>query len=201
MFDIKETTAPAETGLTRNSGALAILLGALFVGTVVAVDPYGLVPSGPLRWTVGLVLMGAAACALLVRRVRVEPTTGVVWAALLALLFVASIAGADSKEAWIGTPDRRLGWIAWCTFPLMYLCGQAIVTTRDRRVVLRGASVAAALLGVWCGLERAGWSLIDESFAGHRVGGPFGQPAYVGAAAALLVPLAVGVAFDRCGHR
>ena len=42
-------------------------------------------------------------------------------------------------HAWIGTPDRRLGWIAWCTFPLVFLCGQALTSEVDRRVVLRGA--------------------------------------------------------------
>jgi hypothetical protein len=201
VFDTRETTVPQDAGLTRAPGALAMLFGALFVGTVVAVDPYGLVPSGPSRWTVGIVLMGAAVCAFLLRPVRVDRTTGLVWAALIAVLFVASIAGADSKYAWIGTPDRRLGWIAWCTFPLLFWCGQAVTTARSRRVVMRGASLAAVVLGGWCAFERAGWSLIDESFADHRVGGPFGQPAYVGAAAVLLVPLALGVAFDRSAPR
>jgi hypothetical protein len=201
VFDTRETTVPEDAGLTRATGALAILLGAIFVGTVAAVDPYGLVPSGPLRWTVSVVLMGAAVCVLLLRPVRAERTTGLVWVALLAVLFAAAVAGADSSYAWIGTPDRRFGWLAWLTMPLMFACGQAIVTAYDRRFVMRGASVAAVLLGVWCAFERAGWSLIDESFAGHRVGGPFGQPAYVGTAATLLVPLAVGVAFDRDGRR
>jgi hypothetical protein len=201
VFDTRETAVPEDEGLTRAGGALASLLGAFFVGTVSAVDPSGLVPSGPLRWTVGVVFMGAAVCALLSRPVRVERTTALVWAALLAVLFVASIAGADSSYAWIGTPDRRLGWIAWCTFPLLFWCGQAVSTARDRRVLMQGASVAALVLGVWCAFDRAGWSLIDESFADHRVGGPFGQPAYVGAVAVLLVPLALGVAFDRCTPR
>jgi len=117
VLDIRETTAPQETGPARPSRALAIILGALFVATVVAVDPYGLVPSGPLRWTVSLVVMGAAAGAVLLRRVRVETTTRLVWIALLAWLFLSAIAGADAMHAWIGTPDRRLGFLAWCTFP------------------------------------------------------------------------------------
>jgi O-antigen ligase len=131
----------------------------------------------------------------------VERATALVWAALLAVLFFASIAGADSKYAWIGTPDRRLGWIAWCTFPLMFWCGQAVTSAPGRRVVMQAASVSAVALGVWCVFERAGWSLIGESFADQRVGGPFGQPAYVGAAAVLLVPLALGLVFDRGARR
>jgi O-antigen ligase len=127
--------------------------------------------------------------------------TGRLWLALAAWLFVAALAGADGRHAWIGTPDRRLGWLAWCTFPLLFVCGQALVRAVDRRVVMRGAAVAATVLGIWCVFERAGWSLIDESFAGHRVGGPFAQPAYVGAAAVLLLPLSLAIAFDRDGAR
>ena len=208
MLDtVKLTTATMATPEATVAGAngprrpLALALAALFVGTIVAVDPAGLVPSGPTRWTVDLIVMGAAVCLLLLGRLHIDRVTGCVWLALLAWLFAAALVGADTMHAWIGTPDRRLGWIAWCTFPLMFLCGQALTSGRDRRVVMRGASIAAALLGTWCVIERAGWSLIDESFAGHRVGGPFGQPAYVGAAAVLLVPMAAGVAFDRKGSR
>jgi O-antigen ligase len=199
MLDTSFPATPAVTDTDRHR--LALVLGALFVATIVAVDPSGLVPSGPLRWTISLVLIGTAVCALLAHPVRADRRTGRLWAVLVAWLFIAALNGADALHAWIGTPDRRLGWLAWCAFPLLFLCGQALTTARDRRVVMRGASVAAALLGVWCAFERAGWSLIDESFAGHRVGGPFGQPAYVGAAAVLLVPMAAGVALDRDGSR
>jgi hypothetical protein len=194
-----EPLTPAVTDARRRPVALAV--AALFVGAVVVVDPKGLVPSGPARGTVSLLLMGAAVCALLLRPVRREWRSGALWLALLGWLFPASLAGADALHAWIGTPDRRMGWLAWCTFPLMFLCGQSLTSAADRRIVLRAASIAAALLGGWCVVERAGWSLIGESFAGHRVGGPFGQPAYVGAAAVLLVPLAAAVAFDRSGGR
>jgi len=215
-----EATTPTVNVGARRSVALAFVLGALFVVTVVAVDPRGLVPSGPLRWTATLALMGAAVCTLLLQPVmgnprripRIPQTAGNprripqqwvawLWVGLLLWLFLASVFGADALHAWIGTPDRRMGWLAWLTFPLMYLCGQALTSELDRRIVLRGAAIAAGILGVWCVFERAGWSLIDESFAGHRVGGPFGQPAYVGAIAVLLAPLSAGVAFDRAGSR
>ena len=102
--------------------------------------------------------MGAAGGLLLAGPVRVERTTrrGCGSALARAGCSSASIVGADALHAWIGTPDRRLGWIAWCTFPLLFLCGQAITTERDRRVVMRGASIAAAFLGGWCVVERAG---------------------------------------------
>jgi putative inorganic carbon (HCO3(-)) transporter len=197
LLDTSMATTPAVADTARRP--LALVLAALVVATVATVDPSGLVPSGPLRWTVTLVLMGTAVCALSARPVGVDRATGRLWLALIAWLFVAALAGADGRHAWIGTPDRRLGWFAWCTFPLLFVCGQALVRAVDRQVVLRGAAVAATVLGVWCAFERAGWSLIDESFAGHRVGGPFGQPAYVGAAAVLLLPLSLAIAFDRDG--
>src|SRR5260221_12440537 len=105
-----ESTTTAVTGAARRPVAVAYVLGALFVGPVIAVDPSGLVPSGPARWTVTLVVMGAAMFGLLLRPVRAERLTGLVWLALVAWLFLASIAGADALHAWIGTPDRRLGW-------------------------------------------------------------------------------------------
>jgi O-antigen ligase len=200
VLDTSITTTPAVSAATARR-PLALVLAALVVGAVVAVDPSGLVPSGPLRWTVTLAVMGVAVCTWCARPAPVDRMTGRLWTGLLAWLFVAALAGADGRDAWIGTPDRRMGWFAWCTFPLLFLCGQALVRAVDRRVVLRGAAVAGALLGIWCAFERAGWSLFDETFAGHRVGGPFGQPAYVGAAAVLFVPLSIGVAFDRDGAR
>jgi O-antigen ligase len=194
---MEPSTTPEMTDAPVERRSLARTLSALFVGVVVAVDPSGLVPSGPARGTVTLAIIGVAVCLLVWRPVRCDRLSGLIWLGLIGWMLLAAVFGADALHAWIGTPDRRMGWLAWCTFPLLYLCGQAIVTRRDQRTVVRGAAIAASLLGVWCAFERAGWSLIDETFAGHRVGGPFGQPAYVGAAAVLLGPLAVGLVLDR----
>lgn len=189
---------PAEAEVdTPRSHALARILASLFVFAVVAVDPGGLVPTGPARWTVTTVLAIAAVVVMSRRPVFVDRTTGLLYGALVVWLFVAAVLGADSLHAWIGTPDRRLGWFAWCLFAFLFVCGQAVRTELDRRAVVRGASLAAVALGVWCAFERAGLSVLDESFAGHRVGGSFGQPAYVGAAAVLLTPLALALLRDR----
>jgi hypothetical protein len=196
VLDVVTSIEPAVPDVS-SSRALARTLAALFVGAVVAVDPAGLVPSGPARWTVMTVLAIAAAGLMLRRAACVDRVTGVLFGGLLVWLFVAAVYGADPLHAWIGTPDRRLGWLAWCVFGLLFVCGQALRSGVDRRTVVRGASVAGVVLGLWCAFERAGWSLFDESFAAHRVGGPFGQPAYVGAAAVLLVPLACALACDR----
>ena len=190
-----------EHRLVPRSCALARTLAVLFVAAVVTVDPVGLVPTGPARWTVMTVVAIVAAVAALRRRVIVDRLTGALFGGLLLSLFVAACFGADRLYAWIGTPDRRLGWFAWCLFGLVFVCGQSLRDALDRRTVVRGAAVASVALGVWCAFERAGWSLLDESFAGHRAGGPFGQPAYVGAAAALLAPLALALACDRLDSR
>ena len=83
-------------------------------------------PSGPVRWTVDACCSWVSAVCLLldpcdssgversggwVRR----RLGGVVWAGCC-VAFLAG-AGADSLHAWIGTPDRRLGWLAWLHVP------------------------------------------------------------------------------------
>ena len=42
---------------------------------------------------------------------------------------VCAAFGLDPLYAWIGTPDRHLGWATWVIFGLMFLVGQNLVTT------------------------------------------------------------------------
>src|SRR5690349_11382639 len=114
---LESLTTPAEPEVLARPRALASVLGALFVGAVVAVDPGGLVPTGALRWTVGAALAGTAIVVLLWSRVRVERRTAALWVALIAWLLLATVFASDHLYAWIGTPDRRLGFVAWITFP------------------------------------------------------------------------------------
>jgi hypothetical protein len=79
---------------------------------------------------------------------------------------------------------------------LLFAAGCTLVDRGDRRTVMRGFTIGAAILGVWSISERLGWSVLDQSFAHHRVGGPFGQPSYLGAAALLFGACAFGVACD-----
>ena len=51
-LDVVATQSATDVLSRARPGFLAWALAALIVGTVVAVDPAGLVPTGPLRWTV-----------------------------------------------------------------------------------------------------------------------------------------------------
>lgn len=93
--------------------------------------------------------------------------------------------GVHPLSAWIGTPDRRLGW--WALF-----AGQN--SANLGRTVARAGTVGCPVLGVTAALEGAGWWFVDSGSA--RLGGAMGSPAYLGAAATLVLPLAIGQVFD-----
>ncbi len=194
-----EVSPAGAIAVTARRRALAITLGSLVIGSTATNDPYGLVPTGPLRWTVTVVCIGVATALWLRRPAPIDRISAWWWAGLLFWLFLTTLLAVDPLHAWIGTPDRRFGFVAWCTLPLVFLCGQAVRERADRTLVLRAGALAASVVGVWCAFELAGFSLIGTSFAHHRLGGPFGQPAYLGAAALLLGPIALAVARDRDG--
>jgi O-antigen ligase len=188
--------ATAEPTPTR-AGGPAWVLAALFIGSVIAVDPAGLVPTGPARWTIIAVTTGLSVAVLVRGAVTVPRAMTGVWAGLIGVLLIATIRAVDPLSAWIGTPDRRLGFLAWLTFPALFLAGHACASRASARVLLRAGALSAVVLGVWSACEVAGFSPLGLTFASGRAGGPFGQPAYLGAACLLFGPLAVAVALDR----
>jgi O-antigen ligase len=177
-------------------GFLAWSLAALIVGTVVTVDPAGLVPTGPLRWTVITITTGLAVGALVIRPIVFPRLMTGLWVALLGVLLVATIDAVDPLSAWIGTPDRRLGLLTWLTFPALFLAGHACTSRAAIRLVLRASTLAGIVLGGWSTAELLGHAPLGLEFANSRAGGPFGQPAYLGAACLLLGPLSAATAFD-----
>lgn len=70
--DLVVAVPTADVGTSTRPDGLAWVLGLLIVGTVVAVDPAGLVPTGPMRWTVITVTTGLV-LAVLVRRTVAIP--------------------------------------------------------------------------------------------------------------------------------
>jgi O-antigen ligase len=194
--DLIQVEPIADIPQRARPGGLAWALAALIVGTVVAVDPAGLVPTGPLRWTTIAVTTGLALAALVWRPVTVPRAMTGIWVALIGVLAIATINAADPLDAWIGTPDRRLGLLAWLTFPALFLAGHACTSQAATRVVVRAGSAGAAVLGIWSAAEVAGHAPLGLEFANGRAGGPFGQPAYLGAACLLVGPLAVAAALD-----
>jgi hypothetical protein len=170
-------------------------------GAVVAMaafDPWGFRPFTTLRWpVVAATMLGAAALAFghragdgpdpapALRRVRR------VGAAFLALVAVATVTALDPLPAWIGHPVRHLGLLGWIVAAAGFGVGARLRSERARRVLGRGLAAAAAVVGGAALVELAGVEPAGTGFAGPRVGGLFGQPAYLGAAGVLLVPVAV----------
>lgn len=199
MSDLGEPTS------VRPSMA-AVLSAAMVVVSLAAVNPFGWDRFGPIRWMLLPPLILSAA-AVAVNRER--PVAGAAsaranvrragwcWAVVLGVGWLSASFGVDRLHAFIGTPDRHLGWITWLLFAVVFFVGIDIGDAGDRSValVLRSIAVAAVLMGVYVIAEWLG-AAVDVSFADGRLGGPFGQPAFLGAAAALAMPIAVGVAVD-----
>ena len=176
----------------RGLAALAagVPLGALLV------DPGGLAPVGPVKWlAVPALVLASAAAALRAagdRSVSLPRAPVLAWAAFGVVVVAAALFGVDRIYAWTGTPERHFGALTWG------LCALAFVTGHitDKRATLAGAVAACGIAGGWAIAETLGWEPIDLVGAGDRAVGPFGSSAYLGAALALLAPIAVGVALD-----
>ena len=160
-----------------------------------AFDPGGMFPFGPIKWVLATVGVFVAT-ALLFRQpeIRVHRTSAIGWGAFLVVGAMSAVAGLDPIHAWLGTPDRHLGMIAYLIFGLAFLVGQNI--DEDRQLLGRAAVVGLSGIGVYTLAELTGVAPVSLVIASDRLGGPFGSPSYLGAACVLLVPIAVGVGFD-----
>ena len=170
------------------------VLAALPPLAVLAVDPGGAAPFGPAKWLVVPALGLAGIAAVATRRVRVAPAPTVAWAALLLVVLAAAAGGLDPLYAWTGTPERHFGALTWLLAGGLFVAGQSL-GDRGRTVAL-GAALAAGALGAWAAAETLGWAPFDVTGAGSRPIATFGSSAYLGAAAVLLGPVAVGLAAD-----
>ncbi|MEM7287851.1 MAG: O-antigen ligase family protein [Actinomycetota bacterium] len=166
----------------------AALFAAMIVASGLAVDPWGWDRYGPLRWallsTLGLVLIAQTAEAGILRW-RSRPWFER-WGAGLLLVGagVSTLLSPDVLHAVIGTPDRHFGLLTWLVGIGVFV-GMASAVSVPLVAVGRSAAGVAASLGSWTALELADIGWFDSSFADGRSGGPFGQPAYLGAAAIL----------------
>jgi O-antigen ligase len=167
---------------------------ALIVGAVLVFDPFGWAAFGPLKWAVVSTLALAASATKWLRSFEHHSWSTLAWIAFLGWGAVCAATGLDPLYSWIGTPDRHLGWLAWLIFGLTFLVGQNLV--EQGLLLARTATVATAGLALYCFLELADVAPIDLASESARVGGPFGSPAYLGAACSLLLPIAGGLAAD-----
>lgn len=168
---------------------------ALVLVSILGINPLGWDPFGPLRWmaisTLALVAFGLATKRTLF---KIERVSSVLWSGLLGVMLLSSLVGLDPLYAFTGTPDRHLGLFSWVLFAGVFIVGQQLV---DLVSLQRGVTAAAFGLGLYTIAEQFDSALVAASFAGDRLGGTFGQPAYLGAASVLLLPLCIGHAMTR----
>ena len=166
----------------------------MVVAALVSVDPIGWDHFGPIRWFL-IPSLGFTAVAIQARSIVSQPDRfHYLWAGLIGWGLVATAWAVDPVHAWIGTPDRRLGFLTWILFGAVFLAAR-LSSSHQRNTLVKAMALGSVGLGLYTAAEWAGVAL-DVGFAGGRLGGPFGQPAYLGAAAALITPICVGVGID-----
>lgn len=178
----------------------AWLIAALAPVTLLSVDPWGWYPFGPVAWLAVSALVPAGAALVLARRpARLAPAPTAVAAGLVAWLALAAAIGEDGLYAWVGTPERHLGVLTWVLALVAFVVGQTLGAD-DGRPVATGLIVAGLGVGAVATAEALGWepAVLDVD---SRLSGTLGSPAYLGAAAALLLPALAGVAADATWGR
>lgn len=175
-------------------GRAAMVVG--LPASVLVIDPGGLAPFGPAKWmVVPTLVLGGAAAVVWGERVRVARRPLVAWGVFLALVAVAAAVGLDPLYAWIGTPERHFGALTWLVCTVAFVAGHALLEG-ERRALGAVAAATAGLAGVWALAETLGWEPVELVGAGDRAVGPVGSSAYLGAALALLTPIAIGIGLD-----
>jgi O-antigen ligase/Flp pilus assembly protein TadD len=173
--------------------ALSLLIGA----GVLVMDPAGWSPYGPAKWmAVVIVALTGLALALARRQVALTRRALVAWIVFLVWVGISAATGLDPRLAWLGTPQRHFGALTWLLCAGMWAAGHSLDDDGDGRLVAGVAAAVGGLAGLWSIAELAGWQPVRLA-ASDRLVGPLGSAAYLGAAEALLVPIAVGVAADR----
>jgi O-antigen ligase/Flp pilus assembly protein TadD len=191
--------APPATGAPLGR-AEAWLLAGLVVLPIVVFDPFGWAAFGPVKWAAVSALVPALGAVMAARRgIGMPRPWAIGWALLLCWAALSAWRGLDPLSAWIGTPDRRLGWWALCVFAITFSIGATLPAKRAIPVVLRSASVATLAVGLMAVAELAGMSMAPSGSG--RLGSTMGSAAYLGAALTVLVPLTVGTALSSTEDR
>lgn len=174
----------------------AYFAAVLLAGGALVFDPGGWQVFGPVKWLVITVGALGGAAAALSDDVELHRPSLIGWAMVVAWAAVTSVVAEDPLSAWLGTPDRRFGFVALSTLAAAFVTGQAV---RDRAAAVllgRAAVVALGGMAVYGVAEALGAAPVALTTTTSRIGSTFGSPAYLGAAACLFVPVAVGTAAD-----
>jgi len=183
------------TSVDRADRAIAVAASVVPIAAVVAMDPSGWYPFGPAKWTA--VTVAAVGCvAVLFWHDAARPPRAACWigGSLLLLVGLAALNGLDPSSAWTGTPERRLGFLICAVFAGCFLVGTALRTDAAVTTLARGCVLAGAFTGGYSLVELLFGAPIELDAVTRRVGGPFGSPAYLGAATCLLLPVAAAMA-------
>ncbi len=155
---------------------------AIAVAALVVASPVGSYPYGPVKHVIvltgGLLLVGLPG-----RDRRWGPAVILVAAAMVTA--VAALTGPEPLTGLIGTPDRRYGALTWLAMAGYARAGLNL-TAGERVALCRAGALGSVILGLWAMIQ-----LVDGA---GRTGSLLGQPAYLGAALALVIPLSVGAA-------
>lgn len=175
---------------------------------LLAVDPWGWDQFGPLRWA-AVSTLGFAAVAISLgsgdERSHPLPRWAVLgWGTVLAGMTLSTLLSDDRWYALTGTPERHLGLATWILLAGLFATASLYPNTATEGI-FRSTSAATVVLGFWAILEAADVSAFAEvfgvTFADDRIGGPFGQPAFFGAALTLAIPISMGLSVDRTASR
>ncbi len=177
---------------------------ALLTASVLAVDPTGWDRYGPLRFAL-ISAIGFLAIAISYgagdQRPQPLPRWAVLgWTILVASMTISTILATDRWTALIGTPERHFGLITWLLLAGLF-AASSMYPNSIVGPIRRAAMWSTAIAGLWAILEKLDVGWFDSAFAGDRVGGPFGQPAFLGAAMVLLIPVCASRAFDPVAGR
>ncbi len=169
----------------------AWVLSALIIGTV-AVDPFGFAPFGPIKWVIVTTAAFGALWLAMAAKLPVHRPSLRGWLAFLSWGLFVSVLALDPVHTWIGTPDRRLGLVTIAGFMAAFLAGQSL-RSRGISTLSHSFVVGLWIMVVTAAFEAAGAFSAPFDFPGSRLGGPFGTPAYLGAALVLFLPIVFAV--------
>jgi O-antigen ligase len=170
-----------------------VVLAALAPLAMLAVDPSGWYPFGPVKWlVVSTVALAGSALVLAANPLRLSRPLALALLAFLAAMSLAAALGEDGVYAWTGTPERHLGVATWALCALLLVVGRTLEAPEPAHALVAGLLVAGAGVGGLATAEALGWEP-DVFDVGSRLTATFGSAAYLGAATALLLPVAAGV--------
>lgn len=175
-------------------------MAALICASTLVYYPWGWHPFGPVKWLLITVTAWLALAVAISEGLRLHRPSSWAWLTVLAWAAVTSAVAPEPLSAWLGTPDRRMGFVGIATMAAAYAAGQAVDTFSRRRVIARAGAAAVLGMGGYGLAEVAGWA-IELDITTDRLGSTFGSPAYLGAALALLMPVCLGLALDPAETR